>query len=113
MTHVLHSQLKHLTTFFLFVVITIQASCLPAHVLDAPAGSHVIDACAAPGNKSSHLASLMNNQGYVTIIIIITAEPFKRPTLSNTWSHDLSHAKNYMYGIYPLKYQRLREDEEN
>ena len=59
--------------FFLFVVITIQASCLPAHVLDAPAGSHVIDACAAPGNKSSHLASLMNNQGYVTIII--TAEP--------------------------------------
>ena len=55
--------------FFLFVVITIQASCLPAHVLDPPAGSHVIDACAAPGNKSSHLASLMNNQGYVTIII--------------------------------------------
>ena len=50
----------------------IQASCLPAHVLDPPAGSHVIDACAAPGNKSSHLASLMNNQGYVTIII--TAE---------------------------------------
>ena len=58
--------------FFSFVVITIQASCLPAHVLDPPAGSHVIDACAAPGNKSSHLASLMNNQGYVTIII--TAE---------------------------------------
>ena len=73
MTHVLHSQFKHLTTlFFSFVVITIQASCLPAHVLDPPTGSHVIDACAAPGNKSSHLASLMNNQGYVTIII--TAE---------------------------------------
>lgn len=68
-----HSQLNHLTIFFqllffLLVVITIQASCLPAHVLDPPAGSHVIDACAAPGNKSSHLASLMNNQGYVSII---------------------------------------------
>lgn len=77
MAHVLHSQLNHLTIFFqllffLLVVITIQASCLPAHVLDPPAGSHVIDACAAPGNKSSHLASLMNNQGYVPIII--TAE---------------------------------------
>lgn len=73
MAHVLHSQLNHLTIFFqllffLLVVITIQASCLPAHVLDPPAGSHVIDACAAPGNKSSHLASLMNNQGYVSII---------------------------------------------
>jgi putative methyltransferase len=40
-----------------------KASCFPAHVLSPPAGAHVIDGCAAPGNKTSHLASLMGNQG--------------------------------------------------
>ena len=40
-----------------------QASCLPAFLLAPPPGSHVIDACAAPGNKSTHLACLMKNNG--------------------------------------------------
>ncbi|XP_067024171.1 28S rRNA (cytosine-C(5))-methyltransferase-like isoform X2 [Acropora muricata] len=42
-----------------------KASCLPAHILLPPPGSHVIDACAAPGNKTSHLASIMSNQGKI------------------------------------------------
>ncbi|XP_068757883.1 28S rRNA (cytosine-C(5))-methyltransferase-like [Montipora capricornis] len=41
-----------------------KASCIPAHVLLPPPGSHVIDACTAPGNKSSHVASIMSNKGY-------------------------------------------------
>ncbi|XP_068759365.1 28S rRNA (cytosine-C(5))-methyltransferase-like isoform X1 [Montipora capricornis] len=42
-----------------------KASCIPAHVLLPPPGSHVIDACAAPGNKSSHVASIMSNKGKI------------------------------------------------
>lgn len=46
-----------------------KASCLPAYVIGPPPGSHVFDSCAAPGNKSSHLAAIMNNQGFVLKIL--------------------------------------------
>jgi len=40
-----------------------KASCLPAHVLTAGDGalSLTLDACAAPGNKTTHLAALLNS----------------------------------------------------
>lgn len=40
-------------------------SCLPAFLLNPPANSTVIDATAAPGNKTTHLASIMNNTGRI------------------------------------------------
>ncbi|KFP90911.1 Putative methyltransferase NSUN5, partial [Apaloderma vittatum] len=38
---------------------------LPAFLLPPGAGSHVIDACAAPGNKTSHLAAILKNKGQI------------------------------------------------
>src|SRR5882762_10773689 len=44
-----------------------KASCFPAVVLAPPADDNcfVIDATAAPGNKTTHLSALMENKGKV------------------------------------------------
>ncbi|KAJ2722804.1 hypothetical protein GGI07_003059 [Coemansia sp. Benny D115] len=47
------------------LVLQDKASCMPAHVLGPQPGSTALDACAAPGNKTSHMASLMGNRGTV------------------------------------------------
>ena len=44
------------------------ASMLPAIILDPKPGDIVIDMCAAPGGKATHLAQLMDNEG--TLILI-------------------------------------------
>uniref|UniRef100_A0A671PDP4 Probable 28S rRNA (cytosine-C(5))-methyltransferase n=1 Tax=Sinocyclocheilus anshuiensis TaxID=1608454 RepID=A0A671PDP4_9TELE len=67
-----NSDLNHLakTAFhnhFLYkaghIILQDKASCLPAFLLNPQVGSHVIDACAAPGNKTSHLAAMIKNKG--------------------------------------------------
>ena len=47
------------------LIVQQKASCFPALATAPPPGAIVIDGCAAPGNKTSHLAALMHNQGKV------------------------------------------------
>jgi 25S rRNA (cytosine2278-C5)-methyltransferase len=49
------------------IILQDKASCFPAVILDPPAKDDtvVIDATAAPGNKTSHLCALMKNNGKV------------------------------------------------
>jgi 25S rRNA (cytosine2278-C5)-methyltransferase len=42
-----------------------KASCMPASALRPKAGWRVLDCCAAPGNKTTHLAALVGPQGAV------------------------------------------------
>ncbi|KAH6576765.1 hypothetical protein BASA62_001216 [Batrachochytrium salamandrivorans] len=47
------------------IVLQDKASCFPAYILSPPKGSIAIDACAAPGNKTSHLSAIMENTGKI------------------------------------------------
>ena len=47
------------------IIIQDKASCFPAKLLSPELNSTVIDACAAPGNKTSHLAAIMKNTGKI------------------------------------------------
>lgn len=43
------------------VIIQDRSSCFPAHILAPQKGDKVIDACSAPGNKTTHTASYVGN----------------------------------------------------
>lgn len=47
-----------------------KASCFPAHVLSSctPPIRTALDACSAPGNKTTHLSALMNGQGKLVAV---------------------------------------------
>lgn len=52
------------------LVLQDKASCFPAYLLLGGSASHnvgdILDACAAPGNKTTHLASIISHQSTVT-----------------------------------------------
>ncbi|CAG8456115.1 280_t:CDS:10 [Diversispora eburnea] len=47
------------------IILQDKASCFPSFICSPPLNSHVIDACAAPGNKTSHLSAIMQNTGKI------------------------------------------------
>ncbi|KAJ8920273.1 hypothetical protein NQ315_011934 [Exocentrus adspersus] len=47
------------------IVLQDKASCLPVHILNPAPGSVVLDMCAAPGMKTTHVAAAINNEGKV------------------------------------------------
>ncbi|KAG8229319.1 hypothetical protein J437_LFUL007127 [Ladona fulva] len=55
-----------------------KASCLASYVLSPPEGSFVLDMCAAPGMKTTHLAAIMNNKG---TIYAVEKDPKRYETL--------------------------------
>jgi 16S rRNA (cytosine967-C5)-methyltransferase len=47
-----------------------EAAQLISHLLGPQPGERVLDACAAPGGKTTHMAQLMNNRGNITAVDI-------------------------------------------
>ncbi|GAX77818.1 hypothetical protein CEUSTIGMA_g5261.t1 [Chlamydomonas eustigma] len=45
------------------IILQSKASCMPAHALKPMAGWTVVDCCAAPGNKTTHIAALIKAAG--------------------------------------------------
>jgi len=64
-THNLGSLHEYLQGFFYLQNV---ASMLPAIILDPKRDETVIDMCAAPGGKATHIAQIMNNKGSLILI---------------------------------------------
>ncbi|KAK9857582.1 hypothetical protein WJX84_008181 [Apatococcus fuscideae] len=59
------------------LILQSKASCMPAQALQPKPGWTVMDCCAAPGNKTTHVAAMLDNKGEV---IAVDRDPqrFKR-----------------------------------
>ncbi|MDF2568931.1 MAG: rsmB [Sporomusa sp.] len=91
-----------------------ESSMLVAHVLDPQPGEFVIDACGAPGGKTTHIAALMNNTGQVLSTdiydhkLMLTKENAKRLGLTNIETKTLDAVN--LDTLYPLKADRVLVD---
>jgi 16S rRNA (cytosine967-C5)-methyltransferase len=64
-----------------FVIPQARGSMLVARTLDPQPGERVLDLCAAPGAKTTHLAALMNNEG---TLVAVEQNPKRAQALRNT-----------------------------
>ncbi len=64
--HIASGQVTHTECFKTgFITIQDESSMMPANVLNPKAGWRVLDMCAAPGGKTTHIAERMNNVGSI------------------------------------------------
>lgn len=64
--HILGGQVTHTECFKNgFITIQDESSMMPANVLNPKPGERVLDMCAAPGGKTTHIAEKMNNDGSI------------------------------------------------
>lgn len=71
------------------------ASWIPVISLDPRPGEHILDICAAPGGKTSHIAALANNEAY------ITANDNSRPRLAKLRANlDRLGVQNVEYTLF-------------
>jgi putative methyltransferase len=64
------------------LVLQEKASCFPAYLLGpTPEDGDVIDACAAPGNKTTHIAALVHNNNTTRRIFACERDPERSKTL--------------------------------
>jgi len=91
-----------------------ESSMLVAHVLDPQPGEFIIDACGAPGGKTTHIAALMNNTGQVLSTDIyehklaLTRENSERLGLTNIKTRALDAVT--LDSLYTLKADRVLVD---
>ena len=91
-----------------------ESSMLVAHILDPQPGEFIIDACGAPGGKTTHIAALMNNTGQILSIDIyehklaLTRENAERLALTNIETKALDAVN--LGTMYPLEADRVLVD---
>lgn len=91
-----------------------ESSMLVAHILAPQPGEFVIDACGAPGGKTTHIAALMKNTGKVLSVDIydhklaITRENADRLALTNIETRALDAVN--LGKLYPQKADRVLVD---
>ncbi|WP_371381734.1 16S rRNA (cytosine(967)-C(5))-methyltransferase RsmB [Sporomusa aerivorans] len=91
-----------------------ESSMLVAHILGPQPGEFIIDACGAPGGKTTHIAALMGNTGQVLSTdiyehkLIITRENAARLGLTNITTQALDAVN--LGGMFPRKADRVLVD---
>lgn len=91
-----------------------ESSMLVAHVLQPRPGDFILDACGAPGGKSTHIAALMENKGRVISTdlydhkLALTRENATRLGIEIIETHAVDATK--LGGMYPAQADRVLVD---